>query len=48
MFEARSWPHLGSGLWALKIARIISPSYHRPHGAFAGKTPYEALRERPR
>jgi transposase InsO family protein len=21
-------------------------NYHRPHGAFAGKTPYEALRER--
>ncbi len=21
-------------------------NYHRPHGAFAGKTPYEALQER--
>jgi transposase InsO family protein len=21
-------------------------NHHRPHGAFAGKTPYEALRER--
>jgi transposase InsO family protein len=21
-------------------------NYHRPHGAFAGKIPYEALRER--
>jgi len=21
-------------------------NYHRPHGAFAGKTPYETLRER--
>ena len=21
-------------------------NYHRPHGAFAGRTPYEALRER--
>ena len=21
-------------------------NYHRPHGAFRGKTPYEALRER--